>query len=195
MARYSLSAKNRRVAGASIIAAVAFVVVATILSLGCATPESKYKTLSFFFDGVPEPPKALTEAEIAAGKTDRAARAKAKPSEHRPWAEDKCDRCHDENRAFQLTRKKEELCLTCHQPSKFVGAIVHGPVSGGHCYGCHDAHESPFPHLLLAEGSAQCDKCHTLQNFSAREQHRQEKGADCLSCHLPHASERRYLLK
>src|SRR3954463_6769787 len=63
------------------------------LFAGCST-EKRYKVLSFFFDGVPNPnaPAAGTGDEFAAERADGAVRPVAYV--HKPYAQNKCNECH-----------------------------------------------------------------------------------------------------
>lgn len=163
---------------------------------GCSTPEARYRTLSFFFDGVPEPgvPKDAAKEQTGTAKQPQAA-PETQFSLHPPYAERKCEVCHESQGSNQLKMDKSKVCGTCHAPDHFMGKSVHGPVAGGNCYACHDPHKSPNPHLLLETGSAICQKCHKPEDFGEQNSHRTEKGSDCLSCHVPHASDKDRLLK
>lgn len=162
--------------------------------LGCVSPERRYELLTIFLDGVP-PPRSEDEAE--SGGEDFTAGPTAPPenSVHPPYAEDRCDACHNFQNARRLYVPKEKICRTCHKGDQFSGAWTHGPVAASQCQACHHHHKSENAHLLLGRGSSICNLCHTEQTFAGLAQHKQEKGADCLSCHTPHVSEGRYLLR
>ncbi|MBI5095239.1 MAG: hypothetical protein HZB26_22745 [Candidatus Hydrogenedentes bacterium] len=174
--------------------AMALVAGSVALGAGCATPEARYHALSVFFDGVPEPGAAPAVAPQKTGDAEPAAPA-PQFSLHPPYADRKCDLCHENQFSNHLKMEKSLLCGSCHQSDQFTGKVVHGPVSSGNCYACHDPHKSQYPHLLLEEGSAICGRCHTPESFENLERHRSEKGGDCLSCHTPHSGEKERLLK
>src|SRR4051794_14442856 len=61
--------------------------------VGC-TAESKYKTLSFFFDGAPAPNAPKAAAGGAAGDEAGPAKLAGAVSVHKPYAEQNCTACH-----------------------------------------------------------------------------------------------------
>ncbi len=160
---------------------------------GCATPESRYKTLSFFFDGVPEPGQ-----EVVVETTNSV--VETRPEEptfyvHQPYAERRCDLCHEGGFSNRLRTVKTKLCGLCHSGEEFEGSVKHGPAVSGQCYGCHDPHKSRYEHLLLDSGSAICGQCHTLETYPGLDKHRAEQGDECLACHSPHSSDKDGLLR
>src|SRR5688500_15191678 len=85
------------------------------LILGCSA-RKHYKTLSFFFDGVPEPGKADGGATHLTGERGG---ARFTVYVHRPFAENNCNACHEGDRKefFTLAAAvgpRAEKCLTCH---------------------------------------------------------------------------------
>ena len=69
-----------------------------------------------------------------------------------------CATCHKqvegknhpaEKGSIVLTQSMPGLCYSCHDESKFKGKSVHQAVSGGMCTGCHNAHQSNYPKILL----------------------------------------------
>ena len=169
----------------------------SLLLFGCASPGTRYRVLSVFFDGVPSPDVQTEPFEAEATTEVDEVEAPARPagSRHGPFAKRQCEVCHDLGRSNELKGKRTEICRTCHTEDMFEGAVVHGPVAAGQCYGCHDAHQSRFPHLLFDAGSALCDRCHDVETFAAAQQHRTDKGEDCLGCHRPHVADKAYLLR
>jgi predicted CXXCH cytochrome family protein len=179
-------------------------VLAGILLLCACTPEKKYRVLSFFFDGVPNPAgesklsdnSTETEKTIAAevGEMRRRAQlAKGEAdkevykSQHPPYVKRKCSSCHDKTSRNMLTASKAKLCFNCHSRSKFKGQYVHGPVAGGACLMCHLPHNSKLSYLLSKSTPALCLQCHEKECFPAREH--TDGVTDCLKCHLPHVGE------
>ncbi len=185
------------------------------LLLACSA-ERRYRTLSFFFDGVPDPnappppevygprfdPTQLTAEQRAAMLARRIEPPKI--TTHRPVAEKRCEACHRIERsdsgpiAFsgvpELNAPPEELCFRCH--SFGPARIVHGPVARGLCLSCHLPHQSPHDHLLRqADQKSLCGACHSGETFVTEEAHRAYGDRACSSCHDPHASDREALLR
>ncbi len=167
----------------------------TISCVACASRETRYHVLSLFFDGVPPPYQAaatLSPEETAGGPTEVVAPLH---SEHPPFAQKRCELCHNRQKANILIVEKHEICGTCHTTDMFEGAFRHGPAASSQCYACHDPHESGYPNLLFTSGSAICAKCHNPETFVEIDRHRSEQGEECLSCHMPHVADKPYLLK
>jgi predicted CXXCH cytochrome family protein len=176
-------------------------VLAGILLLCACTPEKKYRVLSFFFDGVPNPSiegkltnnasevekrvkseagDVARRAQLAKGEADK----EVYKSQHPPYVKRKCASCHDKTSRNMLTTSKVKLCFSCHPRSKFQGPYVHGPVAGGACLMCHLPHNSKLPALLSKPMPELCLQCHEKACFPAREH--TDGVTDCLKCHLPH---------
>src|SRR5437868_12147121 len=81
----------RRWRGSCLIAAALLCLLA--LFVGCST-EKRYKVLSFFFDGVPNPhaPAASAQGELDSQQPGAAVRPIAYI--HKPYGENKCNECH-----------------------------------------------------------------------------------------------------
>ncbi|MCF6283926.1 MAG: cytochrome c3 family protein [Candidatus Hydrogenedentes bacterium] len=160
--------------------------------IGCQTPDRKYRTLSIFFDGVPDPNAPVLNYT---GENKTRIEEESTWSFHLPFAERKCDACHSGTFSNALRAEKNLLCATCHTSDQIGGTYIHGPVASGQCYACHHPHKSKLPHLLLAEGPELCIQCHDTETYPQLETHRAEKGDACLECHNPHASENAYLIQ
>jgi len=85
-----------------------------------------------------------------------------------------------------LNQNMPGLCYSCHDEAKFKGKSVHQPVSGGMCTGCHDAHQSNFPKLLIKNAPGLCYNCHKEANFKGTSGH--TAIGMCTGCHNPHSS-------
>jgi len=85
-----------------------------------------------------------------------------------------------------LTQSMPGLCYSCHDEAKFKGKSVHQPVSGGMCTGCHDAHQSDVPKLLIKSTPGLCYNCHKEANFKGTSGH--TAIGMCTGCHNPHSS-------
>lgn len=159
------------------------------LALGCS-----YKTLKFFFDGVPEPQKKKQAVRAGATAPENAGTAvRAAYYEHAPYAARECDSCHDRNRTNALVTSKEQLCFNCHD-LQLNQKYVHGPIASGGCLVCHDPHSSRYAFLLVSEPSTFCFHCHDPNAIPKDEPHTRTD-VQCTLCHDAHMSDKKYLLK
>jgi len=181
----------------------AIIIVAGLLLFSACTPEKKYRVLSLFFDGVPNPSaERLTDnaTEIEkieaseAGEVERKlqrARAETEKevykSQHSPYVKRKCESCHDKKSRNMLVAGKRKLCFNCHSKNKFQGPYVHGPVAGGACMMCHLPHKSKLPALLSKSTPGLCLQCHEKACVMAGEN--ADSFTDCLQCHQPHVGQ------
>ncbi len=156
-----------------------------VLTLGC-----NYKTLKFFFDGVPDPKKK--NPPIVQDRTG-AAVVKTSFSEHTPYAAKECDACHNRASSNNLIAPKGELCFICHDfPAE--KRYVHGPLASGGCLVCHDPHSSKYPTLLVSEPATFCFYCHDPGAIPKDKSH-SRKDIQCTVCHDAHMSDKKFLLK
>ncbi len=131
-------------------------------------------------------------------------------------AEDACDNCHEstgvshpseDSAGFRLMDQIPALCFYCHEESE-QQSHAHEPLKKGNCLGCHDAHGSSEPLLLLSPDPGLCLSCHNrvYQGDSTKTDnigrlvqgrmvtHSAITGGGCMSCHQAHGSEFRALL-
>lgn len=177
---------------------------ACCLLLACAET-TRYRVLSFFFDGVPAPGeaerKAAEEAAQAATaeearrtpkfQTGRVARSDARRM-HPPYREMRCGECHAmTTRAVMLT-PQDGLCRKCHDIPEVTG-YVHGPVAVSDCLFCHHHHGTQYPKLLLDEPTAVCLRCHDRDDLIEGPHH--DGNESCIKCHHGHGGSNRYFLK
>jgi predicted CXXCH cytochrome family protein len=158
--------------------------------LACS-PETRYETLSFFFDGVPLPP----EHSQMKGAKDNRLREPSDVSQfrqHGPYAAKLCEACHRSG-GGDLIMPVEELCINCHGLD-LRKKNVHGPVATGSCRICHDPHGTGKAYLLISEPTDFCFYCHDRKEVSSHEAHKAAAGISCTDCHNPHASDNAYLL-
>src|SRR5690349_6366922 len=100
--------------------AAAAVGAAALAWSGC-TPEKRYQTLTFFFNGVPDPhaPKKSTRdsstPEISVMGTPLPGGGRV-ASVHKPFAVEKCTACHATPSEVFAATMDTNLCLNCHQP-------------------------------------------------------------------------------
>jgi len=136
-------------------------------------------------------------------------------SVHAPIVQGGCLECHGphdgSNRALVKIGTGKDVCLSCHakggRSSKLIDLerpVVHEAIPRFGCKGCHDAHGSNEPTLLLAKGNALCTACHAKQADGSHimtgitgkphpvavvaDPTRPGKPMACVSCHDPHAS-------
>jgi predicted CXXCH cytochrome family protein len=173
-----------------------------MLTPGCMSPERRYRVLSVFFDGVPVPGAVQTAGTVPLEDLPSGGRIGRLPtptapilSAHGPYAQKECEQCHDGRYSNRLVAEEDELCWQCHEHQDFPGEIVHGPMAGGLCIGCHDPHRSPNDFLLVRRGPELCGECHDPATFELAERHHPEEDDDCLRCHDPHATDRQYMLR
>lgn len=165
---------------------------AGLLLLGCGSPETRYKVLSFFFDGVPPPSAAPERGPAQEQSTGPKTEQKRRYAEHGPFAAKMCDGCHRRG-SNELVMPKEQLCLNCHvMPTD--GRKIHGPLASGGCRVCHNPHGSGYPNLLVSDSTEFCQHCHERSAVLSRAVHR-GTNAECTSCHDAHSARNAYLLK
>ncbi len=178
---------------AVIIVSIYFVSVA--LLCGCDA-RTRYRLLSPFLDGVPNPDNA-TQAENRTGVNSRAAGGIKdtkiiQHTEHGPYAARLCEGCHQRG-TNKLLLPIESLCLYCHA-FQMEKKKVHGPIASGGCKVCHDPHSSSNRFLLVADSKEFCLYCHDKNEISTREVH-QGMSEECTECHDAHGSDNDFLLK
>lgn len=157
---------------------------------GCTVTPKNYKTLSFFFDGVPDPSAPVAGAEASADSLRRSPTYVA----HKPYAEERCDECHASR--YRLTRNSSDVCMKCHAPVRTQYDRMHGPVAAGACLWCHSPHESAYPSLLRDQDRKVCSQCHSPSMLdSQRTPAHADEGRSCLECHFGHGGERDLFLR
>lgn len=205
------AAQRRRTLQALLLAG-AVGVAGTSLLLSCSA-ERDYRTLSFFFDGVPDPNAPPVPAPGDARRRHEAARQQRvegqpelpESSSHEPFVNHLCSECHiipetTEARPSWIMGKPklrypvEELCARCHEPPQ--ATYIHGPVAMRRCDLCHTPHESRYPHLLKLESTNEtCISCHSGETFITQDAHEDLGPMECTTCHDPHASNYPHFLK
>jgi predicted CXXCH cytochrome family protein len=168
-----------------------------LLWLGCGTPEQRYKVLSTFFDGVPNP-HPTTQDSALAGITTPGAGA-ARPvllSVHKPYADKQCQGCHDSpNPGPSASVLNSDSCLKCHEAVLNQNPIMHEPVTNKACLWCHEPHSSRYVKLLRTDAAALCTQCHDRNLLSTTTPEHTASDAACLSCHAGHGGTDHALLK
>jgi predicted CXXCH cytochrome family protein len=105
-----------------------------------------------------------------------------------------CHNPHSSDNETLLKAVMPDLCFTCHDKTKFKGAVVHSPVGVGLCTSCHAPHTSKNAGLLKEEVPDICFTCHDKGPFSKKSVHAPVMGGMCTACHGPHATNDEKLL-
>ncbi len=166
--------------------------IAAILAVAGCAQETRYKTLSFFFDGVPEP--GQEHVYVVGGRRIQQKVTTGQFRSHGPFAAKMCNACHQRDGSNKLILPVEKLCLNCHDLNLHTRK-QHGPVVSGGCRVCHNPHGSGKPFLLVAEPTTFCFYCHDQTEVMSHDVHRDSGGMQCTECHNPHGSDNDYLLK
>jgi predicted CXXCH cytochrome family protein len=159
------------------------------LALGCSS-HKRYRVLSFFFDGVPNPdaPKnSLSARRSVSGKPIFV---------HQPFAEKKCDACHlNSQDIFARAKMRPGACVDCHKGVRDEYPVMHGPVAAEACTMCHAPHQATQAHLLKAATPKVCVQCHDEATLGTTVAEHQNPKSDCTGCHSGHGGTDRHFLK
>ena len=176
--------------------------LAALVVAGCA-PASRYRVLSFFFDGVPVPagveprPGYESSRTVQRQSSFRAALAQlpAPPppppavvyrSIHQPVVENRCRFCHNPNAPMDEIVHDATLCDACHGDQRREEGWDHGPINLGTCIPCHVSHKSPYDSLLTEPMPDLCLHCHDREGLAEPDYHQVETYDQCTTCHDPH---------
>jgi predicted CXXCH cytochrome family protein len=185
---------------------IVYLLAGMLFLTGC-DPLTRHKVLTTIFDGVPSLPPPEDYCRDAAVKKGQDLQANGQPdaaprpaenSIHEPYAEKRCNECHEAEKTLVsggLVKPKNELCFICH-PDILKLSFAHGPAAVGDCLACHLPHEASYPFLLARERSTLCDKCHQEKRLAAAMHDRfKTMGMVCVDCHDPHSGNSKYFLK
>ncbi len=170
---------------------------------GCSSTHN-YKTLSFFFDGVPNPADSLalqnhdsvTQNSRFTGKGTIPGRDEiAKSTFHPPYKEKQCNVCHAKSAIGKPKSAQTEICYQCHEDFGRKYKKVHGPVASGYCTACHNPHLADDNKLLIRKGPKLCLYCHDSGRVMKNEMHKDIADANCTECHNPHGGDDQTMLK
>jgi len=180
---------------------LAVIASATVVLVACA-PESRYRTLSFFFDGVPPPPglehlapeqpsnrrASAFQAAIAALPEREEVRSPTRLalSVHAPVRERRCRECHGSGASLEEIPRDASLCDKCHLEQRQAEGWDHGPINLGVCIPCHRSHDSEYEHLLDRPIPDLCLVCHEEDKERGAEYHQVANIDQCTECHDPH---------
>jgi len=175
------------------------VATASVLTWHGCSVERDYETLSFFFDGVPQP-GALGDESAAGDRDGRELVLGPNVSVHSAYLERRCTECHGDKASFGFTTEgfsdlDEAVCLKCHQEAIELPRL-HGPVAVGECLICHEPHVSRYPTLLVDDSPALCTQCHTgeLEADPTTAGHA-DPARNCLDCHYGHGGTEQYFTR
>lgn len=162
--------------------------------VACGGPVERYRVLSIFFDGVPKPPDAGSVGPDA-GAGAAQPEVELAGSTHRPYAERRCEGCHDPQRVLPPAMELA-LCLRCHQRDAIMFARPHEPVEDEDCAACHLPHESGEPHLLRRRPQKLCRPCHSPSREPFAKVHAPlGDELPCTECHHAHGGDEAAFLK
>ena len=165
---------------------------------GCA-PQERYHTLTFFFDGVPDPnappkPKrGLGGAHMT--MMGQATTMVSMTTRHKPWENKQCASCHPMDWGAsngQMAYPIVDLCVKCHPKIPQAYPKMHGPVAVKASDWCHNPHEAEQPHLLKYPPRKLCGQCHEELSHSTKEH--VDGVTSCLDCHGGHGGPKRFFL-
>lgn len=176
----------------------------TCIAFTACNTEKHYRTLSIFFDGVPEP-RAEIPNRADSVQTDRATGFNEsvnfddsiKPdtaSVHPVYRPNQCDRCHDVTHGYRLNQRQPALCYKCHDDFKNQFKKLHGPVAAGFCTACHLPHQSNYRPLLKKSPRENCRYCHQAGDVGKNSAHADNSDIECRECHNPHGGPNKYFL-
>ena len=164
--------------------------------MGCWTPQEKYKTLSFFFDGVPNPDAPAHVVKGAFAGSSGMVAVKRIVSQHKPYIDNQCSACH---RSASGDIQEFELafgaCVKCHKKIATSKVLMHGPVAREQCKWCHTPHQSSEPALLRDTPINVCTQCHDKNLLGNTPPEHVDGTTSCLQCHFGHGGEHRNFLK
>lgn len=192
---------EKKINGRQILSALPVFFLLFYLS-GCVTTKN-YKTLSFLFDGVPNPSKtadnqdndSLLNHDTTLFAQNTTQKASVQTSVHPPYQDKQCNSCHDQSTMGKLIKSPPDLCYQCHEDFSDKYKVIHGPVGGGQCTQCHNPHMSANKELLIRTNQSLCLHCHDSKQVLETEAHLAIKDADCTTCHNPHGGDDRNFLR
>ncbi len=160
-----------------------------VVGLGCSQ-NVRDRLTRFFFD-VPESSeaRALARAESPQPSGD-APPTLALPgprfrSNHQPYLERQCDRCHDAENRMEVRADLLDQCRVCHA-RYYSDEVGHAPVAAEDCATCHVPHQSAHPALLLQPIFDTCVDCHDEPIGLSPDAHGGDGVENCTTCHDPH---------
>ena len=171
-------------------------IVLVVFICNSCSKDLQYKTLTFFFDGVPDTAIAFIQKDSLKIKVDSGNVQNnglnvllSDKTIHQPYKEHQCDACHQTG---SLVMPQPGLCYQCHEDFAAKFTFLHGPVSGGYCTECHHPHQGERK-LLKRKGQELCFYCHEKEQVFANEVHAEIGETMCTECHNPHGGTDKFL--
>ncbi|UCE59652.1 MAG: hypothetical protein JSU63_19685 [Phycisphaerales bacterium] len=175
----------------------------SVLVLSC-TANTRYRILTFFFTGVPEPGAVQVAEEVSAPTSQkelaeakrrwRTARSR-KLYNHLPYAQRRCSECHDISSGKLIRSAREGLCHVCHRGFGDDLQYLHGPVAVNECVFCHHPHGSEHPAMLYTDAKSLCLRCHRIDDLGTEVCRDPNGERPCNDCHNPHGGDDMSFLK
>jgi len=164
------------------------VAIAVLTWLGCGTPQERYRVLSVFFDGVPNPNPTTQESTAAALSNPGASTARpVLLSVHKPYVDKQCQACHETAQGtVSASMLNNDSCVQCHEGVLTQYPKMHEAVTNKACLWCHEPHGSRFTKLLRTDTAALCTQCHDRGLLSTNTPEHQSAEGSCLACHTGH---------
>jgi predicted CXXCH cytochrome family protein len=160
---------------------------------GCGTPHERYKVLSFFFDGVPDPDAVKPTTDQTGPLVPVVTRV---VKVHAPYGENNCAACHrTASGDIQEFSEAYKACVKCHPKVANERKLMHGPVAREACRWCHAPHESAEESLFRDTPIRVCTQCHDQQLLGNNPPEHMDGKTSCLKCHFGHGGDARYFLK
>ena len=161
------------------------------------------KTLSIFFDGVPNPEDTTCIFAEKPAENPRAKSANAIPAKetvliyfsHEPYKQKQCSSCHDPNSMGKFLEPMPQLCYQCHDDFSAKFSTLHAPVDAGECTACHNPHMSQVKYMLKSKEKDLCFSCHDAEDKTWKENHDGLEDMHCTECHNPHGGSDNFMLK
>lgn len=180
---------------------IVFWVAVILIPVACSV-EKRYRMLSFFFDGVPDPfaDSLSVESDTVLvpeedSSTFFAHLVKPEFLVHQPYRDRECSMCHEQGSMSNLSTSQPDLCYSCHTNFSEIYSNEHGPSVGGYCTQCHNPHRSKNESLLERQGLDLCLNCHGSDQFFESVFHYPSDELRCDNCHDPHGGNEHSLLR
>ncbi len=176
--------------------------LAITLAAACSDA-TRYRVLTFFFDGVPpggtepaQPDTTPSDTDTPTpGETPAPARRAVVIHAHKPYRDNRCGVCHSIQTGQLFKTPQEGLCTDCHTDVPGDVRYAHGPIAVRDCLFCHHHHGTEFPRLLRDNPRDICLRCHDADDLNDGTHHADRESRACTDCHHAHGGHDRFFLK